>query len=66
MIVFRPFDNNNDDKKQTIIFKMSDYDLDIHQREAKFKDYLILCEKCNQKFFNRCYQCDNCLYKEFL
>src|SRR5271154_7066262 len=30
------------------IFKTSDYDLDLDERKAKYKDYyLIFCEKCN-------------------
>ena len=33
------------------IFRISDYDLNINEREAKyFKDYdHVLCEKCNQE-----------------
>src|SRR5688572_25852714 len=59
--------NNNDNKQQsTVVFKISDYDLDKDERRAKFKDYdLILCEKCNQKFDSHYYlYCEDCYSKE--
>src|SRR5437016_624126 len=56
--------NNNDDKKQSIIFKSSDYDLDTDERKTKYKGYdLILCEKCNQNI-NRDWLCKKCYQKE--
>src|SRR4051812_11076412 len=52
-------------KKQNVIFfKKSDYDLDLDERETKFKDYdLILCGKCNQIFYYNSY-CKHCYDKE--
>src|SRR4051812_18247090 len=49
--------------KNTVVFKVSDYDLDLDERKAKFKDYdLYLCEKCNQEFNNL--YCKDCYEKE--
>ncbi|CAB5190863.1 unnamed protein product [Rhizophagus irregularis] len=57
---------NNDDnvKKFEGIFKSSDYDLDIDERKLKYKDYnIILCEKCNEKFYGYWY-CRKCCINE--
>ncbi|PKC68974.1 kinase-like protein [Rhizophagus irregularis] len=57
---------NNDDnvKKFEGIFKSSDYDLDIGERKLKYKDYnIILCEKCNEKFYGYWY-CRKCCINE--
>src|SRR2546423_10923573 len=48
----------------TIVFKLSDYDLDRDERKIKYKDYdVISCEKCDQKIINPEWHCKEC-YKE--
>src|ERR1043166_8908278 len=47
-------------------FRMSDYDLNLKEREMKYKNYdHVLCEKCNQEIErNKYYRCESCYYKE--
>src|SRR2546423_1703211 len=49
------------------IFRTSDYDLDIGERKAKYKDYdRVLCEKCSHEIYNYSngFLCANCYNKE--
>jgi hypothetical protein len=47
------------------IFETSDYDLNLKEREKKYKDYNhILCEKCNQEINKYYYYCTYCCYRE--
>src|ERR1051325_3525632 len=47
--------------KKQIVFKISDYDLRIDERKAKYENYeFILCGKCKSQFSNYCKYC----YKE--
>jgi hypothetical protein len=51
----------NNERQNIIFFKISDYDLDLMERRAKFNDYdLILCGKCNQKIDNTLVKCNSC------
>lgn len=45
------------------IFNMPDYNLNLKERRAKYKDiryYVILCEKCNNEFNERDLYCTYC------
>ena len=52
-------------KPKVGIFKVSDYDLNLDERRAKFRDYYcILCEKCSQEISKwHCY-CEDCYNEE--
>jgi serine/threonine protein kinase len=43
---------------------MSDYDLNKVERQEKYKDYYVLCEKCNKEINKKDYKCNNCYNKE--
>ena len=44
-----------------IVFKISDYDLDLNERKVKFKGCnLILYEKCQQQFDHDLFYCEFC------
>ncbi|GBB94221.1 hypothetical protein RclHR1_23120001, partial [Rhizophagus clarus] len=45
------------------IFKTSDYELNLEGRRIKYKDYNIICEKCNNKI-DEYYYCKNCYSEE--
>jgi Zn finger protein HypA/HybF involved in hydrogenase expression len=47
------------------IFKTLDYDLNMEERKAKYKDFSsILCEKCNLNIDEKRYYCEYCYKKE--
>ncbi|GBB93945.1 hypothetical protein RclHR1_02260010 [Rhizophagus clarus] len=43
---------------------MSDYDLNKNERQVKYKDYYILCEKCIKEINKRDYKCNDCYIME--
>jgi hypothetical protein len=48
-----------------VIFNTSDYNLNLEERKAKYKDFDgILCEKCNEEIYKRKYYCTNCYNAE--
>src|SRR5437764_10741521 len=50
---------------KAVIFKTSDYNLNLEERKAKYKNYkYVLCEKCNKKIDKWNYYCSNCYYRE--
>src|SRR3989337_1836202 len=48
------------------IFRTSDYDLDIGERKAKYKDYdHVLCEKCSHEIYSKSdFYCKHCYNEE--
>src|SRR3954454_13601583 len=52
-------------KQNKIIFKSSDYDLNLDERKVKYKDYdLILCGKCKRQVGCGLFYCEYCYYNE--
>src|ERR1700753_948856 len=45
-------------------FQTADYDLNLHERKAKFRYYLIVCEVCDQTFDSYSFYCKYCYNKE--
>ena len=60
--LFYKHGSDDDFLGMVVTFETKDYDLDLDEREEKYKDYVRLCEKCNEKFAHVC--CDNCYEKE--
>src|SRR6185437_9667387 len=55
---------NNQNQGETIVFELSDYDLDKDERNVKYKDYkIVLCKKCNEDF-NHYWHCRKCYKNE--
>src|SRR5439155_233790 len=53
-----------DDFKNQIVFKLTDYDLNVNERKVKYKDYdIILCEECSKIFYYNSY-CKHCYNKQ--
>ncbi|GBB90466.1 hypothetical protein RclHR1_17430002 [Rhizophagus clarus] len=47
------------------IFNTLDYNLNLEEKKAKYKNfYFIFCEKCNNDINTNYYYCENCYYEE--
>src|SRR5437016_4350588 len=45
-------------------FKKTDYDLNLHERKAKFKYFQIVCGVCERTFDIHCFYCKYCYNME--